>query len=295
MITRIDSVPSAHAKGRVLHGTFTPSAEAKSLTKAPQFNGGSVPVIVRFSNSTGIPQIPDNSKDASPHGIGFRFNLGLKDGKRWHTDIVAHSTPHFPVRTGPEFGEFVKAIGASPPGTASPTPVEQFLGSHPAALTFVMAPKPAPVSFATEPYYALNAFKFISAEGKETYIRYQFLPEAGVQTLDEAATESKGPNYLVDEIAERVKAGHVGFKLVAQIGLDSDPTDDITKQWPDDRKLVELGKFTLESASDHSDAEQKTLIFDPIPRVDGIEPSADPILDYRASLYLQSGRERRSA
>jgi catalase len=252
-------------------------------------------VTLRFSNTTGIPQIPDTSKDANPRGLGFRFNLGLKDGKRWHTDIVGHSTPHFPVRTGAEFGEFLQAIGGSPPGTESPTPIEKFLGSHPAALTFVTAPKPFPVSFATAPYYALNAFTFINAEGKETYIRYQFLPEAGIQSLDDAAVESKGANYLFDEIAERVKSGSTGFKLVAQIGLDSDPTDDITKQWPDDRELVELGKFTLETVSDHSEEEQKTLIFDPIPRVEGIEPSADPILDFRASLYLISGRERRSA
>jgi catalase len=34
---------------------------------------------------------------------------------------------------------------------------------------------------------------------------------------------------------------------------------------------------------------------DPIPRVDGIEPSADPILEFRAALYLLGGRERRAA
>jgi catalase len=227
--------------------------------------------------------------------MGLRFNLGLKDGKRWHTDIVGHSTPHFPVRTGAEFGEFLQAIGGSPAGTPSPSPIEKFLGSHPAALTFVTAPKPSPVSFGTEPYYALCAFKFINAEGKETYIRYQMLPEAGIQVLDAATVEGKGANYLFDEIEERVKSGPVGFKLLAQIANEGDPTDDITQQWPDDRKTVELGKFTVEKVSSDSDKEQKTLIFDPIPRVEGIEPSADPILDFRAALYLISGRERRAA
>ena len=42
-------------------------------------------------------------------------------------------------------------------------------------------------------------------------------------------------------------------------------------------------------------AEQKQIIFDPIPRVDGIEPSADPLLELRAAIYLMSGRRRRSA
>jgi len=35
------------------------------------------------------------------------------------------------------------------------------------------------------------------------------------------------------------------------------------------------------------------MIFDPIPRVDGIEPSDDPLLELRAAVYLLSGRRRR--
>ncbi len=44
-----------------------------------------------------------------------------------------------------------------------------------------------------------------------------------------------------------------------------------------------------------SDAEQRRIIFDPIPRVDGIEASADPLFQPRADLYLLSGRRRRAA
>jgi catalase len=42
-------------------------------------------------------------------------------------------------------------------------------------------------------------------------------------------------------------------------------------------------------------AAQRQIIFDPIPRVDGIEPSADPLFEPRANVYLLSGRRRRSA
>jgi catalase len=41
--------------------------------------------------------------------------------------------------------------------------------------------------------------------------------------------------------------------------------------------------------------EQQRLIFDPIPRVDGIEASADPLFEPRANVYLMSGRRRRAA
>jgi catalase len=41
--------------------------------------------------------------------------------------------------------------------------------------------------------------------------------------------------------------------------------------------------------------EQQHIIFDPIPRVDGIEVSADPLFEPRANIYLMSGRRRRAA
>ena len=41
--------------------------------------------------------------------------------------------------------------------------------------------------------------------------------------------------------------------------------------------------------------EQKQIIYDPIPRVEGIDTSDDPLLEMRAAIYLISGRERRAA
>jgi hypothetical protein len=42
-------------------------------------------------------------------------------------------------------------------------------------------------------------------------------------------------------------------------------------------------------------AAQMHLIFDPIPRLAGIEPSDDPLLELRAAIYLIRGRRRRAA
>lgn len=285
---------SAHAKGVLLTGSFEPTPEAASLTKAYHFNN-TVPVTARFSDSTGIPVIPDNDPNASPRGFAVRFNLPEKNGRRVHTDIVGHSTPFFPVQTGKQFGEFLTAITQSPPGTASPTPVEQFVGSHPGTLAFVSAPKPFPISFATEGYYMLNAFKFIAADGKETWIRYIWEPVAGLTYLSDEEAKAKSPNYLKEELTERVGSGPIAFKLLAQIGEDGDITDDIQAYWPAERKKVELGTLTLDSFVEQDAAEQKKLAFDPIPRTEGIEPSADPILEFRAALYLMSVRERRAA
>lgn len=39
---------AVHAKGIITEGTFTPSAEAKKISKALQFRGGGTPITVRF-------------------------------------------------------------------------------------------------------------------------------------------------------------------------------------------------------------------------------------------------------
>jgi catalase len=281
----------AHAKGVLLTGAFTPSGEAKELSTAPHFRERSTPVTVRYSNSTGVPVIPDTDPNSMPRGMAVRFHLG----ERVHTDIVSHSTDGFPTHTGAEFLEFLQAVATSGPEAPHPTPVEQFLGSHPAALAFVQAPKPFPVSFATETYFGVTAAKFISASGAEQFFRYRIVPEAGDQFLDEEAVKSKGPDYGFDEIRQRVSEGSVRYTVMAQMAAPGDVVDDATIHWPEDRKLATLGRLELTAVVADDAEEQRTTIFDPIPRVTGIEPSDDPLLELRAAVYLMSGRRRRAA
>ncbi|NYF91655.1 catalase family peroxidase [Tunturiibacter empetritectus] len=281
----------AHAKGTMLTGTFTPSSEAATLTKAPHILRQSMPVTVRFSDSTGIPLVPDNDPNANPRGFAIRFNLA----EHVHTDIVSHSTDGFPTRTGAEFLELLKALATSDPKNLAGSSLEAFLGSHPKALAFVQAPKPAPSSFARESYFGVTAMKFTNKDGVSRFGRYRIVPEAGNDHLDDAAAAAKDANYLMDEIAERVARGPIKFKILVQLANDGDVVDDATNHWPDDRKVLELGTFALTALVADNAQEQKQIIFDPIPRVEGIEPSDDPLLELRAAIYLLSGRRRRAA
>ena len=110
-----------------------------------------------------------------------------------------------------------------------------------------------------------------------------------------AAAKAKGPNYLFDELRERIARGPIEFKVLVQLAGAGDVVDDATIHWPPDRPLHELGRIVLTEPVANDAAEQKHIIFDPIPRVDGIEPSADPLLELRAAVYLISGRRRRAA
>jgi len=282
---------AAHAKGTMLTGVFTPAAGAQALTRAPHIVHSQTPVTVRFSNSTGVPQIPDFSPDANPRGMAIRFNLA----EHVHTDIVSHSTNGFPTHDGAEFLEFLRSVAASGPDVPSPKPVEVFLGSHPAALAFVQAPKPFPSSLARETYFAVTAYAFTNAAGEKRFGRYRIVPQLGNDYLTDAQVAALTPNYHFDEIVERVAKAPVRFKVVVQVAASGDVTGDATVLWPESREMVELGTIELTEPVKDNQAEQKQIIFDPIPRVDGIEPSTDPLLELRAAIYLLSGRRRRAA
>jgi catalase len=247
-----------------------------------------VPVLVRFSDGTGVPNLPDADPNASPHGIAIRFTL--PDGS--NTDIVSISANSFPVATPEDFLAFLQAAAASGPDAPKPTPIETFLGSHPAALKFVTTPRPAPVSFATLAFYGVNAFKFTNSQGVSRYARYQIIPVAGEHSLSDAQAKQADPDYLINELPMRLAKGPIKFRLLAQVAQDGDSIDDGTSVWPDDRKLVPLGTIRLTTLVKDQVAAQKSIMFSPLNLQSGIEPSADPVLLARPAAYGVSFSQR---
>ena len=150
-------------------------------------------------------------------------------------------------------------------------------------------PKPIPTSFARESFFAVSAFKFTNADGMSRYGRYRVLPVAGNEYLDEAEAAARSPNFLFDEIKERVAKEPVRFRIAVQLAEDGDTIDDATARWPEDRPQLAFGEISLQEIAPNNAGEQQHIIFDPIPRVDGIEASTDPLFEPRANVYLMSG------
>ena len=268
-----------HAKGVILEGTFTPSASAASVSKAAhlQKQKNPIPVTVRFSDGSGSPTVPDTNE--MPRGMAVKF--ALADGSK--TDLVVLSFNGFPVATAEEFRDFLLAISASGPDAPKPTAFDKFLSSHPTAKAFVEAPKPPPVSYATLTYFGINAFKFTNAKGVATFGRYQLRPVAGEQFLTKEQVSKMGPDYLLDEIGDRVRRGPVKFKLMLQVAEQGDKIDDPSIAWPDIRKNVVLGTIMITKATKESHTADK-LLFLPGAVLPGIE-AADPMIAARSAAY----------
>jgi catalase len=280
----------AHAKGLMCSGTFTPASGAKNLTRAPHASRPSTLVTVRYSNSTGVPNIPDNEPARSgPRGIAVRFHLA----DHVHTDIVAHSTNGFPVHTGEEFLEFLR--GAAAFGAGRPEALGAFLASHPNAKRFVETPKPIPTSFAREAFFAVTAFQFTNAEGVSRHGRFRIRPEAGTEYLSDEQAAAKSENFLFEELGQRFAKGPVRLGMFVQMAEPGDDVTDASVTWPDNRREVPFGTISLTARIDDQVPDRRKIIFDPIPRVDGIESSGDPLTAVRSDIYLLSGRRRRAA
>jgi len=281
----------AHAKGIVCEGIFEATPAARELSRAAHFSGKPIPVIVRFSNATGVPQIPDGDPNSNPKGMAIAFKLpggGV-------TDIVANGQNGFPAGTPDDFVGFLGSFLATRPDSPKPTPFEQFLATHPNAARFLSTPNPQPASYATYSYFGNNCFIFVNTRGQRQATRYQIVPLAGEQYLDAAMAAAKSPDFLADELRNRIAKGPVEFRLQVQIANAMDPTSDATLVWPDDRKKVVLGTIRLTAVDPNTTETQKKLIYDPTHLTDGIELSDDPLPAFRARVYSISIARRLGA
>jgi catalase len=278
-----------HAKGLVTTGTFTPAPSAKTISRAAHLQSAAVPVTVRFSDGTGVPNIPDNNDNASPHGMAIRF--ALPGGA--YTDIVANSHNGFFIGNGTDFLAFLKAIAATNEKSPHPSPIELFLGTHPAALKVIIDSKPAAKSFENLDFFGNNSFVFVDAAGGKHVGRYQIIPVAGVVKLDSATAAKQKPNYMFDDLKAAIAKGPVKYTLYAQMANPGDPTNDGSIVWPSDRKRVELGTISVTKVAANSDSLQKALAFSPIILPNGITLSDDPLPLLRSAVYALSVVHRR--
>src|SRR5262245_19233373 len=114
---------AAHAYGRFYAGTFTPTAVAKTLSRAAHFQDA-VQVTVRLSGASGDPrQSPTNI-------VAMATKFLLPDGT--FTDMIGITLPCFFARTPEDFLAFTAAHEADP-ATGQPdlNKLKAFAAAHP--------------------------------------------------------------------------------------------------------------------------------------------------------------------
>ena len=278
----------AHAKGSCYRAVFLPSGSAADLTTAAHLQGDPVPATVRFSNFSGNPYVWDRTRSARGMAVAFHLPGGVA------TDLTSVSQPVFVADSPEGFRRFLEA--AEPDmftGSPDPDTVRRYANEHAESMRGLRAVKntPIPVSYATLRYWAIHAFLWVDRMRKRTPVRYRWEPEAGVQQLSDEKAAQRSPNYLFDELAERLATNTVAFQLKVQLGEPGDPTNDCTVPWPVERAELTVGRLLITGpVEDQAKWDQR--VFDPSRLVPGIEMSDDPVLRFRSQVYAVSHSRR---
>jgi catalase len=268
-----------HAKGAFYAGTFAASARAAELSRAGHLRGAEVPVLVRWSNGGGNPRVPDKAPDVRGMSVSFK----LPDGSA--TDLLGQTAPRFVVRSPEAFVEFTEAA-------RNPRKMPAFLLRHRDAVVPLLANGKAgalssPKSYAAATYYPIHAYKWVAADGGESWVRYTLRPSG---STDPDGTYA-GKDRLFEEIAARLGAGPVTFALEVQVAEDGDDPHDPMSVWRS-KDVFDAGTLTITGVADDPEADGGVVVFDPTRVVDGIELSDDPILLYRPKAYSESVKRR---
>jgi len=274
-----------HAKGICFTGRFESNGGGSALSRAQVFTRGQYPALGRFNLGTADPNAPDAT--VRVRGMGLR--ISTPDGQEWRTAMV--DPPFFPVSTPQAFYELLLA-SASKDASAMRT----FSGAHPEIAAFGAWAKSAPWtgSYAENRFNGLNAFIFVDNSGAEHAVRWSLLPAAQPVPVSPDDLAKRGPNFLEEEIAERVRGGPLRWTMVVTVANPDDPTADPSKAWPEDRRAVDVGTLTVEEIQPERDGPCRDINFDPTVLPSGIRTSDDPFPAARSSVYAKS-YDRRTA
>ena len=229
-----------HVKGFGAFGYFETAYSMAKHTKLSflQSPGQQVPVTVRFSLAVSNKGTPDTSRNVRGFSTKFYTEEGI-------FDMVCNHIPVFLVRDAMRFPEAIQALLPSPVNNLlNPERFWSFIARAPEATHFVVrlySDAGTVKSFRHMPGHSVNTYVWRNSLGIRSYVKYHWVPEAGVQYIDsqEAARwNGENPDIAGKDLHEALAEGEpVVYGLYVQLmnpedeaTLSYDPLDD-TKVW----------------------------------------------------------------
>jgi catalase len=268
-----------HVKGICFTGVFEANGAGSSLSEAPMFLPGQYPVIGRFNLATADIK----AADATVRVRGMGLQIAAPGGQLWRMAMI--DAPFFPVSTPQGLYELVRASGSK-----DPSAMKTFGAEHPEIAHFGAWAQSAPwtASYAEEPYNSLNSFVFTSASGAANVVRWSLLPSAQPVPVPPDELARRPPDFLEQEIAQRIKSGPLRWTLVIHVADAADPTSDPSHEWPQNRRAVDVGTLTVRDIEPEANGPCRDINYDPTVLPTGMRTSDDPFPAARSSAYRRS-------
>lgn len=277
------------AKGQCFTGTFTPSAEARGLSKAVIFERPSRAVI-RFSVGSGNPKVADTNK-AVNRGLSFRID---PDGTG-QTEFVMINAPINFVKSPEQMLAFLQARLPGADGKPDAAKIKAFTDANPETTEQgkYLASQPLVGSWVGVHYWGIHPYTLTNATGAKQIVKFRMVPLAGSVTLTDDEAKTKPADFLLDELKGRLDAkAPAGFTMVAVMGKQGDEKTNATQLWDGEaqRPTVPLGTLTVTALEPNATCDDR--IFAPTILADGIDGPDDPLFTQRTPAYAASITQR---
>jgi catalase len=274
-----------HAKGICFTGVFESNGAGSELSHARVLGRGQHPVVGRFNLGTPNP----NAGDATVRVRGFGLRIVPQEGEEWRMAMI--DPPFFPVSTPQAFYELLHATTSK-----DPEAMKAFAAAHPEFARFAAWAASAPWtgSYAEERFNSLNSFVFTDASGAEHAVRWSLLPAAQPVPVSPEELAKRGPDFLEQEIVQRVKGAPQRWTMVVTVADPGDQTADPSQPWPEGRRTLDVGTLVVRQIEAERDGPCRDINFDPTVLPPGMRTSDDPFPAARSAAYARS-YDRRTA
>jgi catalase len=168
--------------------------------------------------------------------------------------------------------------------------MKAFVAAHPEFAKFADWAKNAPWtgSYAEERFNSLNSFVFADGSGADHVVRWSLLPAAQPVAVTPDELAKRGPDFLEQEIAQRVASAPQRWTMLVTVANPGDPTADPTEAWPANRRSIEVGTLIAQHVQAERDGPCRDINFDPTVLPSGMRTSDDPFPAARSSAYAKS-------
>ncbi len=304
----------AHTHGLGVRGRFIASDVARDFCVASHFQGDSVEVTARFSNSSSEKERHDEWPDV--RGLAVKFHL--TEGEEH--DLLMMTLGVFGARTRAEFVEGTKAFVPKPVEPvswfrrhilnplmlrATPAPLPEgvtmsggpglahYAGSHAFARAFTIQRglSQVPISWARTAYHAVHTFFIVDAAGVRRAVRFSWQPVDGVFPVPAEDLPSRASHFLTKEMRKRLAVEPSRFTLKMMIGETGDDWNDPSTLWPVTRQTINMGTLFIDALAEDQNKVER-MSFNPMRLPRGMEPSDDEILRVRGEVYTLGCHER---
>lgn len=295
-----------HARGYGAHGYFENYDSLADITRADLFQraGEKTPAFVRFSTVAGSKGSADLARDVR----GFAVKLYTKEGN-W--DLVGNNIPVFFIQDAIKFPDIIHAAKeepdrAFPQAQTAHDNFWDFISLNPESMhmaLWIMSDRTIPRSLRFMEGFGVHTFRFVTAKGKSTFVKFHWKPKLGMQSVvwnEALKINGADPDFHRRDLWDAIQTGafpewELGLQLFDDKFADKFAFDilDPTKLIPEEEVPVRrVGRLVLDRVVDNFFAETEQAAFCTQNIVPGLDFSNDPLLQGRNFSYLDTQLKR---